>query len=153
MFHNAISDQLIGLFGAHFYSALTSPTNWSDCLSLHHQLRLGRTRWEFSIIITICGDDSALWDGDLNSRLRGTSLFVRVLWRSNAALRWHQSRRRLHAASQQHAGQIQEFGCITRHWLVIILRRCSSALIDGSRGPRYRLDITRQLMVTHYDLH
>ena len=73
MFHNAISDQLIGLFDAHFYSALTSPptswlgcsvldsspTNWSDCLSLHRQLLLGRTRWEFSIIITICGDDSA----------------------------------------------------------------------------------------------
>ena len=73
MFHNAISDQLIGLFSAHFYTALTSPptswlgysvldsslTNWSDCLSLHHQLRLGRTRSEFSIINTIYGDDSA----------------------------------------------------------------------------------------------
>ena len=59
MFHNAISDQLIGLFGAHFYSVLTSPTNWSDCLSLHCQLCLGRTRWEFSIIITIYSDDSA----------------------------------------------------------------------------------------------
>ena len=60
MFHNAISYQLIGLFGGHFYSALTLPTNWSDCLSLHRQLRLGRTRWEFSIIITIYSDDSAL---------------------------------------------------------------------------------------------
>ena len=77
MFHNAISDQLIELFSAHFYSALTSPTNWLDCLSLHRQLLLGRTRWEFSIIITIYGDDSASWDGDLNSRLWGASLFVR----------------------------------------------------------------------------
>ena len=77
MFHNAISDQLIGPFSAHFNSALTSPCNWLDCLSLHHQLRLGRTRWEFSIIITIYGDDSAPRDGDLNSRLRGASLFVR----------------------------------------------------------------------------
>ena len=73
MFHNAIFNQLIELFSDHFYLALTSPptswlgcsvldsspTNWSDCLSLHRQLRLGRTRWEFSIIITIGGNDSA----------------------------------------------------------------------------------------------
>ena len=48
MFHNAISDQLIGLFGAHFYSALTSLTNWLDCLSLHRQLRLGEPDGNFS---------------------------------------------------------------------------------------------------------
>ena len=73
MFHNAISDQLIELFGAHFYSALTSPptswmgclvldsslTNWLDWLSLHHQQCFGRIKWEFSIIITIYGDDLA----------------------------------------------------------------------------------------------
>jgi hypothetical protein len=52
-----IANQLVGLFSAHFYSALTSPptswldcsvlasspTSWSDCssLGLHHQLRWG----------------------------------------------------------------------------------------------------------------
>jgi hypothetical protein len=52
-----IANQLVGLFGAHFYSSLTSPptswldysvlasspTSWSDCssLGLHHQLRWG----------------------------------------------------------------------------------------------------------------
>ena len=41
------------------------------------------------------------------TRLRGASLFVRVLWRSNAVLRRHQSCRRLHAVSQQHVGQLQ----------------------------------------------
>ena len=52
-FMDFIIDQLVGLFGVHFYSALTSPltswlgclvlnfspTSWSDCSSLHHQLR------------------------------------------------------------------------------------------------------------------
>ena len=75
---------------------------------------------------------------------------ARVLRRSNVVLHWHQSRRQLHATSQQHAGQLQEFSCITRHRLVIICRRRSSTLIDGSRGPHYRLDITRQLTATHY---
>jgi hypothetical protein len=50
-----IADQLVELFGAHFYSVLTSlptswlgcsvldssPTSWSDCSSLYYQLRWG----------------------------------------------------------------------------------------------------------------
>jgi hypothetical protein len=56
-FTDFIANQLVGLFGTHFYSALTSPltswldrsvlasspTSWSDCssLELHRQLRWG----------------------------------------------------------------------------------------------------------------
>ena len=54
-FMDFIADQLVRPFGVHFYSALTSsltswlvcsvldssPTNWSDFPSLHHQLRWG----------------------------------------------------------------------------------------------------------------
>ena len=54
-FMDFIADQLVKLFGVHFYSVLTlsptswlgcsvldsSPTNWSDCSSLHRQLRWG----------------------------------------------------------------------------------------------------------------
>ena len=36
-----VADQLVGLFGVHFYSTLTSPTNWSNCLSLYRQLSWG----------------------------------------------------------------------------------------------------------------
>ena len=56
-FMDFVADQLVGLFGVHFYSALTSPptswlgcsvldsspTNWPDCPSLHRQLRWGLT--------------------------------------------------------------------------------------------------------------
>ena len=54
-FMDFVADQLVRLFGGHFYSALTlpptswlacsvldsSPTNWSDYLSLHRQLSWG----------------------------------------------------------------------------------------------------------------
>ena len=56
-FMDFVADQLVGLFGVHFYSAVTSPptswfgcsvldsspTNWPDCPSLHRQLRWGLT--------------------------------------------------------------------------------------------------------------
>jgi len=79
MFHNAISDQLIGLFGAHFYSALTSPpTSWLGC-SVHVSSPTGQIARRF--IVSYAGDSSAFrhFATDQLFVLLGTRFFANQL--------------------------------------------------------------------------